>query len=899
MILDALPPPILPYRTNLFPSAIPSSQRFLSSHKISIRSHTVFCAHNAQYLLDKMPNRPSKVSSWPSLILDSTKGGCFSQAFSIFSEMLKSDDKPDEFVLGSLLKASSGLSDLCIGEQLHAKAIRLGLASERGVRTSLIAMYSNCGFLKLARQVFDDVPFVHVTDVPTWNCLISVYVSHGQYDICFCVFSYMLSMGHLAPTDATYASIISACASAGEIEIGRMTHAMIVKDKTIDKTMLLNSLITMYSKCGDLDSANKVFQRVEKTNIVSWNAMIAGFGQNEEFNLALKSFRELTRFDQQVPVKPNRITFLSVLSSVSGCTALKLGREVHAQVIKTGLEIDTSIGNALVTMYGKCSDVIKCRLVFDRLLFRNVITWNSMLFGYAQNNQLENCIELFKEMIALGIKPDNHTVTILLNTLSSVTPISDCSMLIREIHGYLLRRSRSGLLNIAAYNAIITMYAKCEMLHEAEKLFNWMSKHDSYSWNAMIDGYSSNGYYDEAIAFFVYMQEQGLKCDHLTFSILLTACGRLASAELGKQIHAFTLKHHFPRCQHQSRLLSVNNALVAMYSKCGSISDSTKAFHHMAKKDVFSWTGMITAYAHHSMVYESFECFERMKRNGIEPNSVTFLGLLTACAHAGLVKEGTQYFNSMIEIYDVNPNVEHYACMVDLYGRSGDFERAVKMIETGILQLDLRQNSCVPLLKALLGACHAHNQLELGVQVARLILELDPEDETSHVLLSNLYASVGMWENAITVRNMMKAKGLKKEAGCSWVELENRRHVFVAGDCSHPDRKRIYDKLAELDEKCRLIGYIPMTNFVLHDVDEVQKEAILSSHSEKLAVSFSVLQNGRRKGAIRVIKNLRVCGDCHNWMKFASKVEGREIVLRDSRRFHFFEDGKCSCGDYW
>lgn len=846
-----------------------------------------------------MPNRPSKVSSWPSLILDSTKGGCFSQAFSIFSEMLKSDDKPDEFVLGSLLKASSGLSDLCIGEQLHAKAIRLGLASERGVRTSLIAMYSNCGFLKLARQVFDDVPFVHVTDVPTWNCLISVYVSHGQYDICFCVFSYMLSMGHLAPTDATYASIISACASAGEIEIGRMTHAMIVKDKTIDKTMLLNSLITMYSKCGDLDSANKVFQRVEKTNIVSWNAMIAGFGQNEEFNLALKSFRELTRFDQQVPVKPNRITFLSVLSSVSGCTALKLGREVHAQVIKTGLEIDTSIGNALVTMYGKCSDVIKCRLVFDRLLFRNVITWNSMLFGYAQNNQLENCIELFKEMIALGIKPDNHTVTILLNTLSSVTPISDCSMLIREIHGYLLRRSRSGLLNIAAYNAIITMYAKCEMLHEAEKLFNWMSKHDSYSWNAMIDGYSSNGYYDEAIAFFVYMQEQGLKCDHLTFSILLTACGRLASAELGKQIHAFTLKHHFPRCQHQSRLLSVNNALVAMYSKCGSISDSTKAFHHMAKKDVFSWTGMITAYAHHSMVYESFECFERMKRNGIEPNSVTFLGLLTACAHAGLVKEGTQYFNSMIEIYDVNPNVEHYACMVDLYGRSGDFERAVKMIETGILQLDLRQNSCVPLLKALLGACHAHNQLELGVQVARLILELDPEDETSHVLLSNLYASVGMWENAITVRNMMKAKGLKKEAGCSWVELENRRHVFVAGDCSHPDRKRIYDKLAELDEKCRLIGYIPMTNFVLHDVDEVQKEAILSSHSEKLAVSFSVLQNGRRKGAIRVIKNLRVCGDCHNWMKFASKVEGREIVLRDSRRFHFFEDGKCSCGDYW
>ncbi|KAJ0974382.1 hypothetical protein J5N97_016347 [Dioscorea zingiberensis] len=230
------------------------------------------------------------MSSWSSQIIADSRCGGLSQALSIFGEMMKSEEKLDEFVLGRLLRASSGLSDLCIGEQLHAKAIRLGHALECGVRCSLIAMYSTCGFLELAHWVFDEVPSVHETDVPTWNAIISVY-----YDMCFLLFSDMLNIGHLAPSDATYASIIRACGSANDVEIGKMVHAMIVKDATLDKTKLLNSLITMYSKCGDLNNANKVFQTMDRMNIVSWNAMIAGLGQNEEFRCALEVFRALTR----------------------------------------------------------------------------------------------------------------------------------------------------------------------------------------------------------------------------------------------------------------------------------------------------------------------------------------------------------------------------------------------------------------------------------------------------------------------------------------------------------------------------------------------------------------------------------------------------------------------------
>ena len=336
-----------------------------------------------------------------------------------------------------------------------------------------------------------------------------------------------------------------------------------------------------------------------------------------------------------------------------------------------------------------------------------------------------------------------------------------------------------------------------------------------------------------------------------------------------------------------------------MYSKCGTISDAARVFRRMRHRDVFSWTAMITGCAHQGMARESLHLFHKMRRDGINPNSITYLGLLTACAHAGLVEEGAHYFSTMSKDKNTNPSIEHYACMVDLFGRSGQLAKAKAMVEAGISHLGLKQSCSLPLWKVLLGACHAHKQLELGKRAAARILELEPKDETTHVLLSNLYAYFDLWTEAVEVRRKMKDKGLKKEAGCSWVEIANRRHVFVAGDVCHSDREEIYEKLGELDGRCRGIGYVPMTQLVLHDVDEAQKEEILSWHSEKLAVSIAILKTRNARGVIRVIKNLRVCGDCHNWMKFASQVEGREIVLRDSRRFHSFKDGKCSCGDYW
>lgn len=633
----------------------------------------------------------------------------------------------------------------------------------------------------------------------------------------------MVGVEHLTPTVATYVIMIRACAARQEISLGRALHARMIKESVADDTKLLNSLVTLYSKCGALREAREAFDATDGTSVVSWNAMIAGYEQNGECEQALRLFSRLTR--ERGVARCSRITFLIVLRAVSSVSDLRLGRQVHARVARSAaLGCEASVGNSLITMYGRCGDVARARVVFDGLPVLDVISWNSMLAGYAQNEKLEECCELFREMQLLGIEPDGHTMAVLLRVLP---PESSSCKLGREIHGYLLRRAVPG---VSIYNAMVMMYAKSKRLPDAEKIFEGMGERDLYSWNAMMDGYSMNGCYDDAIELFVHLLEQGLQFDHQTLSILLAACGRLALIEQGKQFHAFALKHQLRLCDSKTSVLSINNVLVSMYSKCGSIRDATHVFRRMEHKDVFSWTAMITGCAHQGMARESIRLFHRMRRDGTKPNSITFLGLLTACAHAGLIEEGDHYFSLMGKENNPKRGLEHYACMVDLFGRSGQFERAEAMVAAGISDLGQKHGVRLALWKVLLGACHAHRELELGKRAAVKILELEPEDESTHVLVSNLYASFGLWREAIDVRRKMRDKGLKKEAGCSWVEIANRRHVFVSGDVRHSNREDVYEKLGELDERCRALGYVPMTELALHNVDEVQKEVILSRH---------------------------------------------------------------------
>ncbi|XP_043709044.1 putative pentatricopeptide repeat-containing protein At3g23330 [Telopea speciosissima] len=852
---------------------------------------------DARKLFDKMPYRDE--FSWSTIISSYSWCGNSLEAFHLFEEMLEEGFRPNDFTLGNLLKASSFLREVSTARQLHGWLIRAGLGQDAELRASLITMYSNYGLLNDALRVFDEVPVCSLDDVLSWNSIIAAYVLNGCLVEAFRLFAAMLCTGVSAPTEQTFACILNACGSVGAERYGMVIHGRIIKDGLIDATMVGNSLVTFYSRCEKLEDANQSFNLISEKNVVSWNAIIAGNEQNGEAKAAIDVFQTMLRSGPVV--QPNRITFLSVIKAIFGVSALKHGQEIHGHMIRSGIEVLISIANSLIAMYSKCREMGKARVVFNRAPLKDVVTWNSMLTAYQQHEQWENCFKLFKEMQLSGIKPDDHTFTIILASATSNTSGSKYFRGGKEIHGYIVRRTSSVGMATSTSNALLTMYAKSNRMADAKKIFDSMGIRDSYSWNALMDGYSMNGQPSDAIMIFLDMNEQYFPADNFTFSVVLTACGRLVSLQLGKQFHAIIIKHsHQKVLTGETCLLSINNALISMYSKCGSVKDATLIFSKMERKDVFSWTAMITGYAHHGMAYESLQLFKRMEENNVKPNSVTFLGLLTACAHAGLVDEGKHYFSSMTKDHGVKPSVEHYACMVDLFSRLGDLESAQKLVDAGTPLFDPNHGDSVSLWRVLLGGCHAHKQLQLGVYAATRILESEPEDETTHILLSNLYAASGMWEDATRVRKLMRNKGLKKEAGYSWIEAANKRHILVAGDISHPWRKEIYEKMQELDNRCRAIGYVPRTTDVLHDVEELQKEIIVSFHSEKLAVSLGLLQRWpKSKAAIRIIKNLRICRDCHNWMKFVSQVEGREIVLRDSRRFHFFKDGKCSCSDYW
>ncbi|KAL6008134.1 hypothetical protein ACLOJK_033640 [Asimina triloba] len=424
----------------------------------------------------------------------------------------------------------------------------------------------------------------------------------------------------------------------------------------------------------------------------------------------------------------------------------------------------------------------------------------------------------------------------------------------------------------------VSGYSKIGKHEDARLIFDQMHEKDLVSWSAMIAGYAESNHLNEALELFKEMQIYGIRPDQITMLSVISACAHLGALEQAKWIHTFVDKNGF------GDILSVNNALIDMYAKCGSLDRARQVFDDMPQRNVISWTSMITALAMHGNGAPALLLFEQMKMTGgVEPNWVTFVGLLYACSHAGLVDEGRRIFISMIKEYNITPKQEHYGCMVDLLGRANLLDEAAKLVE----EMPFEPN--VVVWGSLLGACRIHGNVELGELSARRLLELDPSHDGAHVLLSNIYAKANRWRDVREVRRLMKNKGITKETGHSWIELNNEMHEFCVGDQKHSRINEINNKLNEIVRELKSVGYAPNAGSVLVDLEEEEKKEAILWHSEKLAVAFGLL-NLQKGSCIRIVKNLRICEDCHCFMKLVSKVFGREIVVRDRTRFHHYRD---------
>ncbi|KAL5704806.1 Pentatricopeptide repeat-containing protein [Ranunculus cassubicifolius] len=558
---------------------------------------------------------------------------------------------------------------------------------------------------------------------------------------------------------------------------------------------------------------------------------------------------------------------------------LKEGKVVHEHFQKSKFKSDIFMLNTILNMYAKCGSLEDAQRTFDNMPKRDMVSWTALITGYSQNDKAEEALALFPQMVKLGLEPNQFT----LSSLLKASGAASSDKIGRQLHGFCVKHNFER--NVYVGSSLVDMYARFGRTKEAQSVFDGMVEKNEVCWNALIAGHARKGEGEDALKLFSEMQKEDFKPTHYTYSSVFSACSSIGALEQGKWVHAHMIKSG-------GKLIAfVGNTLVDMYGKAGAISEAKKIFDRLEKKDVVSWNSILTGYAQHGLGNQAVEQFKEMQRLGFVPNQITFLSLLTACSHAGLLSEGEHYFKLM-KRYKIQPQVEHYVTVVDLLGRAGHLDRARKFID----EMPIKPDAAV--WGALLGACRMHKNTELGTFAAERVFELDPFDSGPPVLLSNLYASAGQWQDAARVRKMMKDVGVKKEPACSWVEIENAVHTFVANDVAHPQMEEIRNMWEWVSGKIKEVGYIPDTRHVLLFVDQQEREAKLQYHSEKLALAFALLKTSPGS-TIRIKKNIRICGDCHSAIKFVSKVMNREIIVRDTNRFHHFSGGNCSCGDYW
>ncbi|XP_024011235.1 putative pentatricopeptide repeat-containing protein At5g52630 [Eutrema salsugineum] len=573
----------------------------------------------------------------------------------------------------------------------------------------------------------------------------------------------------------------------------------------------------------------------------------------------------------------NQICDLLLSSARSRSTSK--GLQLHGYIVKSGLSLIPLVANNLINFYSKSQLPLESRRAFEDTPRKSATTWSSIISCFAQNELPWMSLEFLRRMMAGNLRPDDH---VLPSATKSCGILNRCDIG-RSVHCLSMKTGYDA--DVFVGSSLVDMYAKCGDIVDARNVFDEMPQRNVVTWSGMMYGYAQMGENEEALWLFKEALFENLAVNDYSFSSVISVCANSTLLELGRQIQGLCVKSSFDSSSF------VGSSLVSLYSKCGVLEGAYRVFDETPLKNLGIWNAMLKACAQHSDAKRVIELFKRMKREGMKPNFITFLNVLNACSHAGLVDEGRYYFDLMIDSR-IEPTDKHYASLVDMLGRAGKLQEALEVIKN--MPIDPTES----VWGALLTGCTIHKNTELAAFAADKVFELGPVSSGMHISLSNAYAADGRFEDAAKARKLLRDRGEKKETGLSWVEERNKVHTFAAGDRRHERSKEIYEKLAELGEEIEKAGYVADTSFVLREVDGDEKNQTIRYHSERLAIAFALITfSGDRP--IRVIKNLRVCGDCHNAIKFMSVCTGRVIIVRDNKRFHRFEDGKCSCNDYW
>ncbi|KAJ7553994.1 hypothetical protein O6H91_06G122700 [Diphasiastrum complanatum] len=670
-------------------------------------------------LLETHPKLPQKHNRLLNPIISALgKNGKSQAVILLYKQLRQSRFEPSVYSFAALLNACARKEALSLGKVIHAEILNSHLQSDVLIGNALIHMYSKCGRLDSARHIFLNLT---KRDIVSWNIMMAGFVQNGCSQEALLLFQHMEGQG-FKPDRVSYLAVLKACSNVGALEQGKRIHAKLIESGCDSDVFLGSALIDMYAKCGSIDEARQVFSNLPERDVVSWTSVISGFTQQGRGEEALHLFQEM----RKEGIKPNKVTFICALKACSGTGALDQGEEIHKMLSEYGMKCDLSIGTSLVHMYAKCGSISKALHVFFKLPQRDVFSWTALISGLIDNGQSSYALQLFEKMQNEAVVPNRVTYLCVLKACGSIKALDKGQF----IH---LQLMRNGLIHdLSVANTLLSMYVKCGNMDKARQVFSESQRHNLVAWNAMIDGYAEHQNGLQALRLFEEMQKQGVKPDKVTFLSVLKACRNIGALDKGRYIHAKIISSDLKIDG------SVGNILVDMYCKCGRLDDACEVFWKLPERDAVSWNTLLDAFAQQGNVKEAFHLFEKMQLENVKPDKVSFVCLLKACSNAGLLDEGYFLFESMHNNYGVLPEMEHYTCMVDLLGRSGDLYKAADFISKMPIQPD------AAMWMSLLGACQTHGNLELGQDAFESVLKLEPRNAAAYAMMSNIYAAARM-----------------------------------------------------------------------------------------------------------------------------------------------------------
>ncbi|KAJ6803403.1 pentatricopeptide repeat-containing protein-like, chloroplastic/mitochondrial [Iris pallida] len=601
------------------------------------------------------------------------------------------------------------------------------------------------------------------------------------------------------------------------------------------------------------------------------------------------------------PAPPPPPSPSSLLPLLEQFNSLPHVRQIHARALKslptTTTTTTTHQQHQLLLLYSRLihhsslsSPAYASLLLLHPLhpsLPPNSFCFNTLIRAAAASRDCALSLSLYLRMLLSRVPPDSHTFPFLLKSCSHAFALPEGT----QLHAHVLKLGLSSDPYVS--NSLIHLYSSCALLAPARHIFLRMPRRTPVSWNVIVDAHCVNGHYEAALRLFRDMMADSCRPDAYSLQSLLCACAGLGSLSLGAWAHAYMLRRCGPDVVED---VLVSNSLVDLYSKCGALPMARQVFLRMPARDVASYNAMLLGCSMNGRADEALDVFARMRsERRLEPDSITFVGVLSACKHGGLVDDGRRYFRAMADDFGIEPRLEHYGCMVDLLARAGRIDEALDLVN------GMRCKPDAVIWRSILDACcKCDAGVRFGESLAKLALASE-EVATSgaYVLLSKIYASANRWNDVGLIRGLMSDNGVRKEPGCSSIEIDGIVHEFVAGDTTHPRSTEIYEKLNEIERRLALVGYKP-DPLQAHLVAELEgaKSDSLRLHSERLAIALGLL-SATKGTPLRILKNLRVCRDCHTMTKLISSVYRVEIIVRDRTRFHHFRDGSCSCSDYW